>query len=336
MNFGLIGCGEIGVLRASALARDPKMKLTAVCDSVPDRARDFGARFGAAAETDWRALVARDDVDAVIVSTPPQLHADMAIGAFDAGKHVLCEKPLSRTPDEGRAMIDAARRAGRFLATGFNYRFYPSILKGRELFDSGIIGKLDHIRSYTGYSAQDHNHPWLHDAAVMGGGTLRDNGIHLIDLTLYFLGDIADVRGFGTNGVWGFDGCEDNGFALVKGVSGKIASIHSSWSEWRGFKLLVEVYGERGCIRMWCFPMMTEVVWAESRGGATRKKRHIFPRVQVMEKLKSYRWIVVESFVVEHAEFAAATRGDASRIATGKDGLQAVEVADRAVGSMRM
>jgi predicted dehydrogenase len=331
MRFGLIGCGEIGVLRASALARDAAMRLTAVCDAAVERARDFSERFGGAPESEWRALVARDDVDAVIVSTPPHLHAEMTVGALEAGKHVLCEKPLARTPDECRAMIEAAARTGRFLATGFNYRFYPSILKARELLDSGIIGELDHIRSYTGYSADDHNHPWLHDVSIMGGGALRDNGIHLLDLTLYFLGEPGEVKGYGTNAVWGFEGCEDNGFALVRGTSGKIATIHASWTEWRGYRLLVELYGERGCIRAWCFPMMTQVVWAERRGGPTQRKRHLFPRVHVMEKLKSYRWVVVESFVLEHRAFVAAARGEKSPIATGLDGLHAVDVAHRAV-----
>jgi predicted dehydrogenase len=331
MKFGLIGCGAIGILRASALARDPEQQLVAVCDAEGDRARRFAAQFNAAPETDWRALVARTDIDAVIVSTPPHLHAEMAAGAFEAGKHVLCEKPLARNVDECRAMIAAATKAGRFLATGFNYRYYPSIVKAREILDTGVIGKLDHIRSYTGYSAQDHNHTWLHDASIMGGGALRDNGIHLIDLTLYFLGEVADVKGFGSTAVWGFDGCEDNGFALVRSVDGKVATIHASWSEWRGYKLLVELYGERGCIRAWCFPMVTQVVWAETRGGPTRRKTHLFPRVQVMEKLKSYRWVVVESFILEHREFASAARGERASIGTGLDGLHAIEVAERAV-----
>jgi len=92
-------------------------------------------------------------------------------------------------------MIAAAHQSKRLLATGFNYRFDPSILKARELLDSGIIGELDHVRSYTGYSATEHTHTWLHEADTMGGGALRDNGIHRIDLTRYFLGEVASVQG---------------------------------------------------------------------------------------------------------------------------------------------
>src|SRR5690606_28302912 len=129
--------------------------------------------------------------------------------------------PLARTADECRLIVEAAEQSERLLATGFNYRFYPSILKARELLDAGIIGELDHIRSYAGYSARDHGQAWIHDEGIMGGGALRDNGIHLIDLTLYFLGEpVEEVHGFATNRVWRFPGCEDNGFALLRGESG--------------------------------------------------------------------------------------------------------------------
>jgi predicted dehydrogenase len=327
MLFALIGCGEIGRLRAQALGRSPSSRLTAVSDLDPARAAAVASPYGAAVEPDWRSLLHRQDVDAVIVSTPPSLHAEMAIEALNAGKHVLCEKPLARSLEECERMIAAAERSQRFLATGFNYRFYPSILKARQLFDSGLIGELDHIRSYTGYSATAHNHDWLHDAAVMGGGALRDNGIHLIDITCYFLGEIASVQGSGSSGVWRFPDCEDNGFALLRNPQGNIASLQASWTEWRGYRFLVEIYGTRGSIRASCFPMWTEAVWAPETGGRIRRKRHLFPFVHFMEHLRSYRWVVVESFLREFEEFERAVRREPSQAATGQDGLRAVRVA---------
>src|SRR5688572_18502139 len=152
MRFGLIGCGGIGSVRAAAVARLPGAVLSAVADVDVARARLLAAQHRCGVVTDWRRLLHRDDVDAVIVSTPPSLHAEMCIAALEAGKHVLCEKPLARSPAECRAITDTARESGLFLATGFNYRFYPSMRRARELLDSGIIGALDHIRSYSGYS----------------------------------------------------------------------------------------------------------------------------------------------------------------------------------------
>ncbi|HEX7070338.1 MAG TPA: Gfo/Idh/MocA family oxidoreductase [Rhodothermales bacterium] len=333
MRFALIGCGNIGQLRAQAISRSPGNALAVAVDLDRDRATSLAAAHGAEASADWKSVLGRTDVDAVIVSTAPSLHAEMTVAALEAGKHVLCEKPLARSVEECREMVQAADRTGRFLATGFNYRFYPSAAKARELLDSGIIGELDHIRSYTGYSATAHDHAWLHDAKVMGGGALRDNGIHLIDLTTWFLGDVADIKGFGSNAVWGFEGCEDNGFALLRSKSGRIASLQASWTEWRGYQLKVEIYGTLGCIRMWCFPMITQVVWADKIGGRTRKKTHLFPKTQLTEKLHSYRRIVVDSFVEEIDAFVKAANGGKSNVATGRDGLLTIEVAD---GATRM
>lgn len=330
LRFGLIGCGGIGQLRAQALARMNSAQLRAASDVDTARADALVARFGGEAVANWRTLIARKDVDAVIVSTPPSLHAEMAIEAMRSGKHVLCEKPLARTPGECRQMLAAARETGRFLATGFNYRFYPSIQKARELLDSGIIGELDHVRSYTGYSAAEHPFEWLHDAGVVGGGALRDNGIHMIDLTRWFLGEVGDVAGRSSNAVWGFSECEDNGMAVLRSTAGKLASIHASWTEWRGYRFQIELYGNRGCIRTRIFPMWTELTCATERGGRARKKQFFFPMSHVMEHLRSYRWIGVLSFVDEFREFAAAVRGEKSSVATGFDGLRAVEIASQA------
>jgi predicted dehydrogenase len=281
-------------------------------------------------KTDWRTLVRRDDLDAVIVSTPPPLHAEMCIEALENNKHVLCEKPLARTPAECKQILETAQRSGRVLATGFNYRFYPAIMKAREILDSGLIGELDHIRSYAGHpGGSEFTHPWVHDVNVMGGGALLDNGIHIIDLTRYFLGEVAEVKGYATNTVWGFHGCEDNGFALLKSPPGKVASLQASWSEWRGYRFHIEVYGTQGCVRASYPPMMTQMVRVNDRGGRSHRKTYLFPKLQVVERLRSYRWTGLQSFINELMAFAgAATReGKKTPLALGYDGLRAVQIA---------
>jgi len=328
MRLGLIGCGIIGAMRASAIAKLPGFRLVAVADADAARARTVADRFRAAVEPDWRGLVRRDDLDAVIVSTPPPLHAPMCIEALERGKHVLCEKPLARSPAECRLILEAAERSGRLLATGFNYRFYPAIVKAREILDSGLIGDLDHIRSYTGHpGGSEFTHPWVHDVDVMGGGALVDNGIHTIDLTRYFLGEVSEVKGFTTGNVWGFAGCEDNAFALLKSPVGKVASLHASWTEWRGYRWAIEIYGTRGCVRASYPPMLTQAVWVDRPGGARRRRVHIFPVFQVIERLRSPHWTACQSFVLELKAFSRAIAGEKTEIALGRDGLRAVEIA---------
>jgi predicted dehydrogenase len=330
MRLGLIGCGGIGQWRAEAAAKSRELQLVVVSDVDAQRAHAIASKYSTRVEKDWRDLIQRDDIDAVIVSTPPWLHAEMCVQALAAGKHVLCEKPLARTAGECREMVTAARRYSRLLATGFNYRFFPSVMKARDLLDSGLIGELDHVRAYAGYSAAEHNHDWLRDSGLMGGGVLRDNGIHLIDLTRYFLGEVEEVLGFGSNGVWGFTGSEDNGMAVLRNRKGNIASLHASWTEWRGYRFQIEIYGTRGCIRLWVFPILVHAAWSSERAGKVQSKRFYFPKTHLMEHLFTYRWVGVRSFVREMEAFRVAVNGGATPLATGVDGMRAVEIAEGA------
>lgn len=329
VRLGIIGCGEIGSLRAAAIARLPSLQLEAVCDADQGRARTLAARYGGRVVPEWRSLVRRESLDAVIVSTPPSVHAEMCIAALAAGKHVLCEKPLARSPSECREILETAERSGRLLATGFNYRFYPAVALARQLLDSGRIGALDHIRSYAGHpGGAEFTHPWVHDVTVMGGGVLLDNGIHILDLTRYFLGEVAEVKGYATGDVWGFEGCEDNAFALFRSPSGRVASLQASWSEWRGYRFAIEVYGTRGCVRASYPPMLTQLVWLERLGGRPRRRLYFFPLLQVVERLRSYRWTGLRSFMEELSGFAQAIHGEKTTpLALGRDGLRAVQIA---------
>jgi predicted dehydrogenase len=326
VRYGLIGCGDIGVVRAAALERGPS-SLAAVSDIDASKAGAIAQRAGVPADSDWRRLLERADVDAVIVATPPSLHAEMCIAAFEAGKHVLCEKPLARSAAECREIVDAAQTAGLVIATGFNYRFYPSFMLARQILDSGRIGRLSHIRAYAGYSAVGHNQPWVHDAAVVGGGALHDNGIHLIDLVRHFLGEVEEVKGWATDHVWGYGRAEDNGYLLLRGPEDRVATVHASWSEWEKYQFRIELVGTLGKITSTCFPMRTDVTWAESTGGRTRSRTDRFLSTMVGEHVRSYRWVVARSFVHELAAFDRKVAGLSSPVATGMDGLRAIEIA---------
>ena len=336
MRLGLIGAGVAGSLRAAAVASLRWCRLAIVADADPARARGVADRYGATAEPDWRALVRREDLDAIIISTPPPLHEEMCLAALENGKHVLCEKPLARSAAEGRAMVEAAERARRVLATGFNYRFYPAIVTAKRILDSGRIGELDHMRSFTGHpGGSEFTHPWVHDPLIMGGGTLVDNGMHIVDLTRYFLGEVADVKGFTTEHVWRFDGCEDNAFALLRSPAGKVATLQASWSEWRGYRFWIEVYGTRGCVRASYPPMLARVVWADEPGGPSRRRWYTFPMLQITERVRSFRWTGRRSFMDEITAFSREIAGQKTALASGRDGLRAVEIAQAVYDASR-
>ncbi|CAM5350879.1 oxidoreductase [Streptomyces spiroverticillatus] len=170
--------------------------LAAVCGRDRDAVRAMADRHGwAAAETDWRALIARDDVDIVDICTPGDSHAEIAVAALEAGKHVLCEKPLANTVEEARAMTEAAQRAssrGQLAMVGFNYRRVPALSYARTLVAEGRIGALRHIRAA-------YRQDWLVDPVApmtwrlqrdrAGSGALGDLGAHLVDLAQYLAGE---------------------------------------------------------------------------------------------------------------------------------------------------
>nr|WP_232627212.1 Gfo/Idh/MocA family oxidoreductase [Streptomyces alfalfae] len=170
--------------------------LAAVCGRDADAVRAAADRLGwAAAETDWRALIARDDVDLVDICTPGDSHAEIAIAALDAGKHVLCEKPLANTVDEAEAMVDAAERArarGQVAMVGFNYRRVPALALARRMVAEGRLGALRHVRlTYLQDWLVDPEFPltWRLRKDRAGSGALGDLGAHIVDLAQFLVGE---------------------------------------------------------------------------------------------------------------------------------------------------
>ncbi|RFU85772.1 gfo/Idh/MocA family oxidoreductase [Streptomyces triticagri] len=170
--------------------------MAAVCGRDPAAVREAADRLGwAATETDWRDLVVRDDVQLVDICSPGDSHAEIAIAALEAGKHVLCEKPLANTVAEAEAMADAARRArarGQIAMVGFNYRRVPAMTLARKLVADGRIGAVRHVRvTYLQDWLVDPEAPltWRLDRERAGSGALGDLGAHIVDLAQFVVGD---------------------------------------------------------------------------------------------------------------------------------------------------
>lgn len=328
MRFGIVGCGVVGALRATALAGVKDAELVAVADPDGERRERLATRHRCRPHGDAAGLLADPSVEAVIVSTPPDRHREHVLAALASGRPVLCEKPLAPTPEACREMVREAGRRRLVLATGFNLRHYPAFARAREALASGAIGELDFVRAYHGHpGGAEFTHDSVHDARISGGGTLMDNGIHLLDLVRYFLGDVAEVKGYRSQSVWRFPDCEDNGFALLRSSAGRVALLQSSWTEWRGYGLWLEIYGTGGFVRASYPPMLFQIARAAAPGTRPRVKRSWFPWLQVTERLRSYRWTLVGSFRAELADFVAAVRAGRPAQSSGLDGLLATEIA---------
>jgi predicted dehydrogenase len=326
MRFGLVGAGKIGALRAAAIKSRPDAELVAVFDV--DRAAAMRVANGGKVHDSLEAFLDAP-MDAVIISTPPHLHEAACVGAFARGLHVLCEKPMSNTLGAARNMVEAARNASRVLAVGFNFRYYPFVKFVREMVDAGRIGRIDHVRVFGGHDGL-HNFgaDWQYKMPHSGGGAMMDIGIHLSDLARYFLGEVTRVSGVMSERVFNLPGSEDNAMAIFVNPEGIAATYHATWTEWRGYGVGVEVYGDRGMVRGAYAPMYNLLIEKNSPAGAPRRTEKRYPEIMVREKLKSWTSTALETFKEELRDFIAMTKGETDlALADGHAGLRSMELA---------
>ncbi|MBO3802874.1 MAG: Gfo/Idh/MocA family oxidoreductase [Candidatus Brockarchaeota archaeon] len=310
LRFAVVGCGSIGRLRMKTVSMDPRLKLVVACDVVEDSAKKAASEFRCEHATDYDKVVSREDVDCVVVSTPNKFHAPVSIAALDAGKHVLCEKPLARDPEEAKTMVRASEKSGRILKTGFNHRHFANVLKAREILDAGGIGKTTFLRARTGHGGGEHLlKSWFWNKEMAGGGTFLDNGVHVLDLARWFLGEVEEAKGYAATLYWPIE-IEDNGFGLFKTKEGKVAFVHSSWTEWYGY-MYVELYGEKG------------YVYVDNRNC----NKVTFGGKDGQQAVYDYSGTRDESWKLELGEFVKAIEEKRRPLGDGYDGLRAVQMA---------
>jgi predicted dehydrogenase len=285
LGIGLVGYGFMG--RAHSVAWTTVGQVfdlgvspvrTAICGRDGNRAAEVARAFGwSAVETDWRALIAREDVQVVDICTPGSSHAEIAIAALQAGKHVLCEKPLGNTLAEAEQMAEAAREAaqrGQVAMVGFNYRRVPALTLARSLIAAGRIGQLHHVRaSYLQDWLVDPEFPlaWRLQRDEAGSGALGDLGAHLIDIARFLTGDdfaavcgmtktfvperplpaegISGLSGTGAGAARGAVSVDDAALFMARLQSGAVASFEATrFATGRKNAMRVEVNGDKGSV----------------------------------------------------------------------------------------
>lgn len=247
MNIGIIGCGAVGHSRAKHLAG---ARLVHCADVDLSRARHLASLSpGCLAGEDWRDLLARADMDAVIVATPQDLHVEIARAAISAGIHVLVEKPAARHADELLGLPQLAAEHDVRVRVGFNLRYHRAFQQARRLVDSGILGPLLFVRARYGHGGRPGlASEWRAQPQRSGGGELIDQGVHLIDLARWFLGEFVEVDGFAHTYFWDMP-VEDNAFMLLKTATKQAAFLHVSCTEWKN-TFSWELYGRDGKLQV--------------------------------------------------------------------------------------
>ncbi|MFC1918931.1 Gfo/Idh/MocA family protein [Chloroflexota bacterium] len=317
MKVGIIGAGLQGGRRAQAL-KEFNDKLVIVADVQLERAKLLAETMKCTATDKWETVVTSSDIEVVVVCTPPHLHELICTSALKNGKHVLCEKPLGRTVEEAQSIVNIARENGVVLKCGFNHRHHPGIVQAREWFDSGIIGELSFIRCRYGISGRlDYEKEWRMNPEISGGGQLIDQGMHVIDLSRWFLGNFTEVTGFLQTAFWDIAPVEDNAFCLLRTEKGQVASIHVSWTEWKNL-FSFELFGKNGYILV------------EGLGGSYGVEKAVLGRRTFLAPFKEE---VIEfrgqdrSWYEEWKEFSSAINDGREPLGNGIDGLKALELA---------
>jgi predicted dehydrogenase len=287
LNIGVIGAGFMGKAHVVGYSNMPKLfwpapampVMKTVCDIEPDIAAEAKERFSFEKScTDWRDIINDPEIDAVSICTPNNVHAEMTIAALEAGKHVLCEKPIASSLKDAEAMESAAKKAeknGVIHMTAYQYRRIPAIVLAKSFVNDGLIGEVLNIRcTYLQCWSADPSSPlsWRFQKEIAGAGTLGDIGSHVIDLAQYLVGDIDEVvsmirtyipeRPVQEGGVdllgtvkLGADAkkapvdVDDEVSFLAKFKGGAIGSIEATRNAWgRNNYITIELHGTKGSI----------------------------------------------------------------------------------------
>lgn len=324
-RVGLIGAGRQGWRLGKAIRDSSEYKITVV-DIDHRAATRLAKELRADVGKDWRELTSAADIDVIVVCTPPNLHAPICIAAMENGKHVLCEKPLGLNPAEANKMVEVAKQQKVKLQCGFNLRFHPGIKQAKKWLDEGLIDTPVFARCRYGIcGSPDYDKDWRANASISGGGELLDQGIHVIDLFRWFLGDFSEATGFTSTSCWDIAPVEDNVFALLRTEKGQIASMHASWTQWKNL-FSFEVFGRDG------------YVIVEGLGGSYGTEQAILAKRTVLEpfteKIIEFRG-EDRSWHEEWKELITAIKENREPLGAGIDGAEAIKIAYAIYESVR-
>jgi UDP-N-acetyl-2-amino-2-deoxyglucuronate dehydrogenase len=248
IGFAIAGAGMIAEYHAGAIAETPGARLVAVCRADAVRAVETETRFGVPCEPTYAALLARDDVEVVSICTPSGLHAEHTVAAALAGKHVLVEKPMALTLSEADAMIEVCREEHVLLGVALQRRTNPSFAAAQVAIVGGALGQLvlgcvavPYLRPQDYYRSATWRGTWRLD----GGGSLMNQGIHLLDLLLWYMGDATEVQAQMTTLAHTIE-VEDCVTATLRFTNGALGSVAATTAAAPGYPHRVEVYGDQG------------------------------------------------------------------------------------------
>ncbi len=302
VKYGVIGCGAIAQRRhLPEAAANPDSKVAAVADPVKERVEEIAKKYGGKPFTDYKEMLKSGEVDAVVVCGPNATHAAMSIDALNAGKHVLCEKPMATTREDAAAMITAAEKNQKYLYIGMNQRLMPPHVRAKEILRSGRLGKVLSFRTSfkhpgpEGWSV-DGGKSWFFKKGQAFMGVSGDLGVHKADLMRWLLGqEIVEIGGYvSTLDKRDPEGhlidLDDNAILAMKTDAGVIGSMILSWTNYGKEENYTVIYCTNGVLSLGVDPTYGLVV--DYRNG----DREMHKVGEMSTNLKQVASGVIDSF----------------------------------------
>ena len=320
LRFGLLGAGRIGKVHAKAVTGNPKAKLVAVADAMAPAAQAIADQYGCEVRSIAQILAA-SDIDAVVICTPTDTHADLIEQFTNAGKAVFCEKPIDLSLDRVKACLKVVRANKGTLMVGFNRRFDPHFMAVRAEIDKGSVGAVEMVT----ITSRDPGAPPL-DYIARSGGIFRDMTIHDFDMARFLLGEeVTEVSAMAAvlvDPAIGKAGDSDSVQVMLKTATGKMALISNSRRATYGYDQRIEVHGSKGVVSAENQrPVSIELANAS---GYTRPPLHDF-----------FMTRYTEAYAAEITAFIEAVGTKKAAAPSGEDGLAALALAEAALLSVK-
>jgi predicted dehydrogenase len=320
IKVGIIGYGRMGRIRHQAIDEVGEGEVIAISEPT------LGTAYKTIPNLTHEEIIKHPEINVMVVATPNFLNKALTIRALQAGKHVFCEKPPCFTAEDMEEIILAEQKSGKKLMYGFNHRHHDSVMRMKEIIDRQEHGRILWMRGRYGKSVTpEYFNEWRAKKELAGGGILLDQGIHMLDLFLYFGGDFDRIKAEISNLYWNLE-VEDNAFVILKNSqNGMVANLHSTMTQWRHLFSL-EVFMERG------YMVLNGLITSSMSYGeevlTIAKNRSVAPAATWKDEVKT-QYINNNSWRYEMAHFFNAIKEDIPvTIGNSTDALKLMRIID--------
>lgn len=325
-NVGIVGAGLQAMRRIPAINSHQFSRVVSIYSKTSDKVEVLAKQYSLNVVKSYQEMFDDKSLDAIVVTTYPESHAEITIAALKAGIHVLCEKPLARDVTEAEQMVNTANKYRTVLKCGFNHRFHPGILQAKKIIDADGIGKLLFGRGVYGYCGREgFEKEWRSNEKYSAGGILMEQGIHLVDLFRWFFGEIKSLSCFTNTLYWPISPFEDSAFVMLKTHKNQPISIHTSNLQWKN-TFMLEIYGTEGYVKV------------DGLGGSYGNEKFTYGKKDYQgpfkEETEEYRQEDT-SWEREWQEFMESVSMKRKPKGSGEDGLKAMQIIAKAYQSSK-